>query len=162
MHLTYPERFSLKKTIKYIAIQCVAGFLAAMLSWWITDDTFTLAPKDGRTGADVLCVECLYTTALCLVVLSVATVRSTANNSYFGLAIGFTVVASGFGIGPISGCVMNPAVCFGAMMSHLIHTGQGLEYFVIYSASPMIASIGASTLFKLIWATEFEKSLKTN
>ena len=50
-----------------------------------------------------LSAEFLYTTALAFVVLSVATARSAAGNSYFGLAIGFTVGAGAIVVGPISG-----------------------------------------------------------
>ncbi len=158
MHLVYPDTLSLKKTLKYMTLQCFAGWLAALLSWWTTSVTFTLAPPNMRTGAEVMIVEAIFTTGLCLVVLCVATVKSTANNSYFGLAIGFTVLAAAFAIGPISGAVLNPAVCFGVVFAHLVHTGGGMEYLVIYFVSPLIASFCAAALFEVIWGAELGKS----
>jgi aquaporin Z len=43
----------------------------------------------------------------------VATARDTSGNSYFGLAIGFTVMAGAFAVGGISGGAFNPAVAVG-------------------------------------------------
>ena len=48
------------------------------------------------------------------VVLNVATADATAGNSYFGLAIGFTVLAGAFAVGQVSGAAFNPAVAIGA------------------------------------------------
>jgi aquaporin Z len=60
-----------------------------------------------------LLAELLYTFALAYVVLNVATAKSTSGNSYYGLAIGFTVLAGAFAVGGISGGVFNPAVALG-------------------------------------------------
>lgn len=46
--------------------------------------------------------------------LNVATSNSQPNNSYYGLAIGFTVVAGAFAVGSISAGACNPAVSLGA------------------------------------------------
>ena len=54
--------------------------------------------------------ELLYTFALASVVLNVATTKAQENNSFFGLAIGFTVTAAAIAAGPISGGAFNPAV----------------------------------------------------
>jgi aquaporin Z len=43
-------------------------------------------------------------------VLNVATSKDQPNNGFFGLAIGFTVVAGAFAVGGISGGVFNPQV----------------------------------------------------
>jgi aquaporin Z len=60
----------------------------------------------------------LFTFALACVVLNVATARASEGNSYFGLAIGFTVTAGAFATGGISGGAFNPAVTFaGAVMN---------------------------------------------
>ena len=57
----------------------------------------------------MLIVEFLFTFALAYVVLNVATARGTEGNSFYGLAIGFTVVAGAFAVGGISGGAFNPA-----------------------------------------------------
>ena len=67
-------------------------------------------------GLDVprsLLVEFLFTFALCYVVLNAATSKDHAGNSFYGLAIGFTVLTGAFAVGPISGGAFNPAVALG-------------------------------------------------
>jgi aquaporin Z len=60
--------------------------------------------------------ELAFTFALVYVVLNVATAKRTSGNSYFGLAIGFTVLAGAFAVGSISGAMFNPAVAVAAMI----------------------------------------------
>jgi aquaporin Z len=67
-------------------------------------------------GLDVprsLLVEFLFAFALCYVVLNTATSKDHPNNSFYGLAIGFTVLVGAFAVGPISGGAFNPAVALG-------------------------------------------------
>ena len=74
-----------------------------------------LAPKLGAFLA-----EFLFTFALVYVVLNVATADATDGNSYFGLAIGFTVLAGAFAVGQVSGAAFNPAVAIGASIGGLL------------------------------------------
>jgi aquaporin Z len=67
----------------------------------------------------MLIAEFLFTFALAWVVLNVATSRGTDGNSFYGLAIGFTVVAGAFAVGGISGGAFNPAIALGAMVTGL-------------------------------------------
>merc|ERR1719388_100375 len=85
--------------------------------------TFTMHPGVGYGDVDAVVVEILFTAALVFVVLNVATTKQDTNNHYYGLAIGFTVMAAAFACGPISGCSLNPAVTFGVMISNFVHTG---------------------------------------
>lgn len=75
-------------------------------------------------------VEFLFTFALAWVVLNVATTRGTEGNSYYGLAIGFTVMAGAFAAGPISGGVFNPAVAVGITVTGL-SAGSALPLYFI-------------------------------
>ena len=45
--------------------------------------------------------------------LNVATAKGTSGNSFYGLAIGFTVLAGAYAVGPISKGAFNPAVAVG-------------------------------------------------
>jgi aquaporin Z len=67
----------------------------------------------------MLIAEFLFTFALAWVVLNVATARATQGNSFYGLAIGFTVVVGAFAVGGISGGAFNPAIALGAMVTGL-------------------------------------------
>ena len=60
-----------------------------------------------------LLAEFLFTFALVYVVLNVATAKGTAGNSFYGLAIGFTVMTGAFAVGAVSGGAFNPAVAVG-------------------------------------------------
>ena len=66
-----------------------------------------------------LLAEFLFTFALVFVVLNVATAKGTSGNSFYGLAIGFTVMTGAFAVGNISGGVFNPAVAVGVSMMGL-------------------------------------------
>ena len=98
--------------VPYMVAQ-VAGALAAsgFVLFFKTGEAVSMfAPR----MAPALGAEFLFTFALTYVVLNVATAKATAGNSYFGLAIGFTVLAGAFAVGDVSGGAFNPAVAIGA------------------------------------------------
>jgi aquaporin Z len=66
-----------------------------------------------------LIVEFLFAFALCYVVLNVATSKNTSGNSFYGLAIGFTVLVGAYSVGAVSGGAFNPAVAVGIMVMGL-------------------------------------------
>jgi aquaporin Z len=78
----------------------------------------------------MLIVEFLFTFALAHVVLNVATARGTENNSFYGLAIGFTVLVGAFAVGSISGGAFNPAVAIGAMVMGILSWGDIWVYLL--------------------------------
>ena len=80
--------------------------------------------------APAVLVELLFTFALAYVVLNVATAKKTAGNSYFGLAIGLTVMAAAYAAGNISGGAFNPAVAVGITLMGL-STAQNLWIFLV-------------------------------
>ena len=63
--------------------------------------------------------EFLGTFALVWVVLHTATAKGTSGNSFYGLAIGFTVMACAYALGGVSGGAFNPAVAFGVCLGEL-------------------------------------------
>ncbi|MGA8192357.1 MAG: aquaporin, partial [Acetobacteraceae bacterium] len=84
---------------------CAAQLLGAAVAAWIVGFALqgeAVSPFVGRVIGAFL-AEFLFTFALVYVVLNVATADATAGNSYFGLAIGFTVLAGAFAVGQISG-----------------------------------------------------------
>ncbi|MBQ8476316.1 aquaporin, partial [bacterium] len=76
------------------------------------------------TGCDfnfcgIILGEFLFTFALCYVVLQVATSKKTEGNSYYGLAIGSTVLVGAFAVGGIlTPGAFNPAVAVGLGIMH--------------------------------------------
>ena len=97
-----------------------------------------------------LVAEFLYTFALCYVVLNVATAKGTANNSFYGLAIGLTVLTGAFAVGPIWGGVFNPAVAVGVTIMKLSAVGSIWIFFIANFA----AAVAAAFAFKAINPTD--------
>lgn len=95
----------------YMVAQVAGGLIAAFLVMFMKDTSKVVASNPDVVRA--VLAELLFTFALCYVVLNVATAKATEGNSYFGLAIGFTVVVGAFAVGGISGGAFNPAVAVG-------------------------------------------------
>jgi aquaporin Z len=95
----------------YIIAQVAGGLIAAFVVTFIKDAGAVKAAAPDAVRA--LIAEFLFTFALCYVVLNVATAKATEGNSYFGLAIGFTVLVGAFAVGGVSGGAFNPAVAVG-------------------------------------------------
>jgi aquaporin Z len=88
-----------------------------------------------------LLAETLFTFALAYVVLNVATARGTAGNSYFGLAIGFTVAVGAWSVGAISGGAFNPAVAIGLTLMGLSAPAFIWVYLVGNFAGAAVAAL---------------------
>jgi aquaporin Z len=104
---------------KDVAPYIVAQLIGASLAGLIVLKIFAPAVLDAGKGIErftiehsgaAVAAELFYTFALAYVVLNVATTSKTEGNSYFGLAIGFTVAAGAFAVGAISLGGFNPAV----------------------------------------------------
>jgi aquaporin Z len=133
----------------YIAAQLAGAVAAAMTVYGLLDRTFTLAPSDGVSATKAVVVEALYTFALCLVVLNVATIQKTKGNSFYGLAIGFTIVVAAFAGGPLSGGAFNPAVGFGPVLVHTIVGDGSLGNLWIYIVGPLLGAVVAAGAFAI-------------
>ena len=106
----------------YIGAQVVGAMLAALLAGVCKRGSMVMAMQPDVVLA--LLIEFVFTFALAYVVLNVATAKKTAGNSYFGLAIGFTVMAAAYAGGPISGGAFNPAVAIGFTLMGLSTVGH--------------------------------------
>lgn len=102
----------------YIGAQVLAAVAAGVVALYLKGNP-VLTPSELKVGPSLI-AEFLGTFALCWVVLNVATAKSTAGNSNYGLAIGFTVMVMAFAVGGISGGAFNPAVAVGAVVLNLI------------------------------------------
>jgi aquaporin Z len=89
-----------------------------------------------------LVAEFIFTFALCYVVLMTATADETKGNSYFGLAIGFTVMVGAFAVGNISGGAFNPAVAVGIIGMGLVEVG-GIWIYLLANLVAAAVAAGA-------------------
>ena len=92
------------------------------------------------TAGPALLAEFLFTFALAYVVLNTATAKGTAGNSFYGLAIGFTVTSGAFSVGSVSGAAFNPAVAVGTSLMGVSAWSNLWIYFVANFAGGVIAA----------------------
>lgn len=111
----------------YWVAQILAGIAAAAVVLFLKDNSATTATYE---VVPALVAEFLFAFAVAFVVLNVATAKSTDGNSYFGFAIGFTVMAGAFAVGSISGGVFNPAVAVGITIMGMVDVSFIWVYFV--------------------------------
>jgi aquaporin Z len=128
--------------IPYMLAQVLAGAAAAGVVLFVKDNpSVTAADLHGPAQGRALVAEFLYTFALCYVVLNVATARGTANNSFYGLAIGFTVLAGAYSVGSISGGAFNPAVAVGVTVLGLSRPENIWIFLVANFAGGAVAAL---------------------
>jgi aquaporin Z len=114
--------------VGYIVAQVVAALVAAGVVSVLGYSPKTAAPVAG--AGKMLIAEFLFTFALAYVVLNVATAKDTEGNSFYGLAIGFTLAAGILAVGSVSGGAFNPAVAIGATVMGLFSWGHIWIYLV--------------------------------
>ncbi len=131
----------------YVAVQLLGAIAAAAVSAFVTGAGFSPAPGPGVSPLAALLVEFLFTFALALVVLNVAVSQRTHGNSFYGLAIGFTVCTAAFAGGPFSGGAFNPAVGLGPTLVHLVTGGGSLAHVWIYLVGPLAGGLVAASVF---------------
>jgi aquaporin Z len=128
--------------VPYIASQVVGAVLAAGAVKYLTGgvEVPLLFPATGPA----LVAEFLFTFALAYVVLNVATSKATSGNSFYGLAIGMTVMSGIFAMATISGGVLNPAVAVGVCVMGLVPWSS----FWIYLVATFAGATAAAMTFK--------------
>eukprot|EP00933_Yihiella_yeosuensis_P014793 TRINITY_DN13111_c0_g1_i1.p1 TRINITY_DN13111_c0_g1~~TRINITY_DN13111_c0_g1_i1.p1 ORF type:complete len:454 (-),score=111.58 TRINITY_DN13111_c0_g1_i1:224-1585(-) len=138
----------------YSAVQLAAGSLAGICYSLLFSKSFNLGPAAGFGWVNAGMAELLYTFVLCFVVLNVAVAKknATEKGQYYGLAIGFVIVAGAYGAGAISGGCFNPAVALGIDLSS---AGLGFGYSICYIAFEIIGAALAATLFKAVRPEDF-------
>lgn len=126
----------------YWIVQLLAGVAAAFLAVYLKGAAGQAPLTLDATKA--LIAEFLFTFALCYVVLNVATAKENKGNSYFGWAIGFTVLVGAYAVGAISGGAFNPAVALGITLMKL-STWQNLWIFIVGN---LVGAVVAAFVFK--------------
>lgn len=123
--------------------------LAAAVSDATAAATGGTPANPGPTMISALIVEILFTFALVLVVLNVACTPKCTGNSYFGAAIGLTVMAGAFAGGPISGGAFNPAVGIGLCTVNKIGGGDALGHVWLYIVGPLAGGVLAAVVYRV-------------
>jgi len=129
--------------VGYWAAQVAGAIVAAIVVGMFKDTgVVAMAPDIGNA----LLAEFLFTFALAYVVLNVATTKGTAGNSYYGLAIAFTVLAGAFAVGGISGGAFNPAVAIGLTVMGL----SEMSFLWVFLVANFAGGAAAALVFNML------------
>ena len=137
-------RCATKDLAPYWLAQILGAGLAAAAVGFLKGDA-QVSAITVKAGPALL-AEFLFTFALAYVVLNVATAKGTSGNSFYGLAIGFTVMTGAFAVGPVSGAMFNPAVAVGASLMGL----SAWSNIWIYLVAELLGALVAGLTFKFI------------
>jgi len=118
-----------------------AAVAAAAAKFVVNPPRFAALHLSGRAIGAALVAELIFTFALCYVVLNVATSKDHPGNSFYGLAIGFTVFVGAASVGKISGGAFNPAVAFGASVMGLFSWSNIWIYLLADLAGGAVAAL---------------------
>lgn len=128
--------------VGYWVAQLVGAALAALAVRYIKGP---FAPITAALPVGpALLAEFLFTFALVFVVLNVATTRANEGNSFYGLAIGGTVLVGAYAVGGVSGGAFNPAVAVGAILMNLARVAD----LWIYLVADLLGGAAAALVFQ--------------
>ena len=136
------------EVLPYMMFQTLGAIIASLLGNYISEGSVPIAPNPNLPLISSALIEFLFTFALALTVLNVATAKGTQNNSFYGLAIGFMVMCGAFAGGGISGAAFNPAVGIGLSIGALLD-GTGGEWMPLYIVAPLVGGALAAYVFKI-------------
>lgn len=147
-----------KDAIMYILVQLLGGFCAALVFRFMYGGIYRFVPTPDLSLNIMkpLLLEVLFTFALTMVVLNVATSKKTAGNSYYGLAIGLTIFAAASAAGDISGGVFNPAVGLGPLVVDAAFGGINMGHAWLYIVGPCTGGILGSVVYRITNPDEFQ------
>jgi aquaporin Z len=142
--------------VPYMVFQVIGAVLAALVVKFFKAGA-AVAPLQPAT-VPALLAEFLFTFALVYVVLNVATAKGTSGNSFYGLAIGFTVLVGAFSVGSISGGAFNPAVAVGISVMGL----SSWANIWIYLVAELSGAAVAAGAFKALNPAEREDAQRAD
>ena len=137
-----------KQLIPYWVAQLIACLAASLVAVFLVGKSGT--PMEIKNVPVAFVAEFLFTFALVFVILNSATSKDTAGNSFYGLAIGMTVMAGVFAVGAISGGAFNPAVALGLAVMKLVNFAD----IWIHIVAELAAAIAAALTFKFLNPTD--------
>lgn len=146
----------------YCGVQIVAGILGGLSYAALFWNSFRLGPGQNKehvpyTWWQAGIAEVLYTFMLCFVVLNVATTSKNYGNQFYGLAIGFVIIAGGYSAGDISGGAFNPAVAFGV---DIAGASLGFGWCFAYLGFELMGASLAAILFRVVRPDEFDDDIE--
>lgn len=139
-------RLAVSDLLPYIGAQLLGGFVAALTAKFVVNVKPVALTATGRDLVAAFVAEALITFALAYVVLNVATSKAHPNNSFYGLAIGFVVLAGAVAVGVVSGGAFNPAVGLGVVIAGL----ASWSMLWVYLVATLIGGAAAGYAFRFL------------
>lgn len=137
---------SISDAVPYWIMQVLAAAAAGALVLFLKEGEQIVPIAPAMVPA--LIAELLFTFALCWVVLNVATAKSNAGNSFYGIAIGFTVLAGAYSVGSVSGGAFNPAVAAGLVVMGIVKGTDVWIHLVGQAAGAVVAALAFRSMVK--------------
>ncbi|MCD8024817.1 MAG: aquaporin [Candidatus Gastranaerophilales bacterium] len=140
-----------KELLPYFVSQILGGIFAVLV-FALTSGASVQSLEVSEFGVkELLIAEFLFTFALCYVVLQTATTKSTQGNSYYGFAIGFTVLTGAIAVGgTLCAGAFNPAVALSLGTAGAI-SWAAAGYTILAN---LVAGAIAALVFKLTYSEE--------
>jgi len=131
---------------QYVAAQTAGGLAGALAAVAVAGPATTISPDWSTIKiGPAFAVEALFTFALVLVMQNAAMEKHAREpNSYFGLAVSFTILAAAQAVNSISGGCFNPAVGTGLQAAALLTQGGSLANLWIYWLAPAAGAVLAT------------------
>src|ERR1700675_4593027 len=145
-----------KDVAPYMISQIIGAVLAAFAVKFLKGGA-AVTPLQPATFPALL-AEFLFTFALVYVVLNTATAKGTSGNSFYGLAVGFTVLVGAFSVGNMSGGAFNPAV---AVVTSVLGLSSWANIW-IYLVADFAGAAMAGGAFKVLNPAEREDVRRLN
>lgn len=149
-------KLSFGEMIAYWIAQAIGAIIAAVVGWVIIGKPENAGALTGMDVLPGLVAEFVFSFALVLTVLTTATSIKSAGNSYFGLAIGFTVGVGVLAVGSISGAAFNSAVGLGVCVFGL----SAWSNIWIYVVANLVGGALAAGVFRIISPEDFSVPVK--
>src|SRR5262249_46005562 len=147
--VTMRGKLTWAEALPYMVAQVIGAVVAAGLVLYIKGSTSGVPPETHPNKYEMVAQaigDFLFTFALVYVVLNSATAKGTAGKSFYGLAIGFTVMTGAFAVGPVSGGAFNPAVGVGVFVMKL----ADITTLIIYLVADFLGGAAAALVFNAL------------
>lgn len=158
------QEVSLFDGFMYTLIQFVAATVgvvvgSALLPFGAKTFVYSVAP--GTSLFQALVLEMLYTFLLGWIVINVATAKVNHGNEFYGVAVGFGIMAIVFTIGGFTGSCVNPSLGFGTIIVHAIRERSWLRFgdLWIYLIGPYLGGFIATMMFYAAHTDELKIAL---
>ena len=143
-------RLPAREIAPYMAAQLLAAVAAALVAYGVTGDVLQVTPAEETGLGAFFLLELLFTFALALVILNVASASNLEGNEFYGIAIGFVVVGGALAAGPISGGAFNPAVALGpALVDLAVGDGRSVGSLWVYLPATFAGAALGALAFRL-------------